>query len=118
MDNEELINKAIGLRIIVFRKSHQMSRTQLAKVLEITQQQLDKYEKGINRISAAKLAIISQKFEIDISYFYEDILSNKQENIKLIKENINLLLSYYLNIKNNENKSLIVALARELAKNQ
>ena len=118
MDNEELINRAIGLRIVVFRKSRQMTRTELAKVLNVTQQQLDKYEKGINRISAAKLAIISQKFEIDISYFYDSIPLNIKEDRELVKENINLLLAYYLNIKKNESKHLIVALTKELAENQ
>ena len=119
MDEEEIINKAIGTRILIFRKSRQLTRTKLAKILDITQQQLDKYEKGINRISAAKLAIISKKFKIDISYFYNNlILDITTENNEKVKENINLLLSYYLNIKKAEGKHLIISLTKELAENQ
>ncbi len=119
MDEEEIINRAIGARILIFRKSRQLTRTKLAKILNITQQQLDKYEKGINRISAAKLAMISKKFKIDISYFYNDLLLDiDTENSEIAKENINLLLSYYLNIKKTEGKYLIVALTKELAENQ
>lgn len=116
---EEAINKAIGTRILIFRKTRQITRTKLAKILNITQQQLDKYEKGINRISAAKLAIISKIFKIDITYFYSDLLLDiDTKNNEEIKENINLLLSYYLNIKKSEGKYLIVALTKELAENQ
>ena len=139
MDKEETINKLIGTRILTFRKIKKLSRTKLAEILNITQQQLDKYEKGINRISAAKLAIISEKFKIDISYFYSDLLLDifindcinnnsdnynnnnkttveKEKYYKYNKENINKLLSYYLCIKKEENKNLVVELTKELCK--
>ncbi len=109
--NEEEINKLIGEKIVIFRKTRQLSRIQLSKILDITQQQLNKYEKGTNRISAAKLAIISRKFQCDISYFYNEILSID----KTTKENLDILISYFLKIKKNEKQYLIISLAKEMS---
>ena len=116
MNEEENINKLIGERISIFRKSRKLTRTKLANILDITQQQLDKYEKGLNRISAAKLAIISKIFKIDISYFYENLFSEYSIKIdESTKQSINTLFSYFLNIKKQENKELIISLIKELA---
>lgn len=117
MDKEQIINKAIGDRLFIFRKTKKLTRTKLANVLGITQQQLDKYEKGQNRISAAKLAIIAETFKIDISYFYSNIIMPKStDTIKPIQKNIDSLISYFLNIKKQENKNLIISLIKELSK--
>jgi len=120
MDTEELrINKEIGERVFIFRKSKRLSRVQLAEMLHVTQQQLDKYEKGVNRISAAKLSMISQRFGIDITYFYSDLLSDADiKSGKDVKESVNSLLSYYLNIKKPDIKHIILTLTKELAENQ
>jgi len=113
--NEEIkINKLIGEKIVIFRKTKKLNRTQLSKILNITQQQLNKYEKGINRISAAKLAIISKKFQCDISYFYNGILDTDIKASKQTTENLNNLISYFLNIKKNERKYLIIELTKEM----
>ena len=116
-EEEKKINKDIGNKILFFRKSKNLTRTKMAEILNITHQQLDKYEKGLNRVSAAKLAIIAKKFKIDISYFYNDIFI---ENNK-IKMNVNnelcTLISNYVNIKNNKIKNSILTLLDEFKKN-
>ncbi len=118
MEEEQIVNKIIGERILIFRKSKKLTRTKLANILGITQQQLDKYEKGLNRISAAKLAIISKIFKIDISYFYNDLLIDTNGiNKDFNNEDINLLVSYYLNIKKANIKNLIISLIQEFAEN-
>lgn len=114
MNEEEKINKSIGEKIVVFRKSKQLSRSRLSRILGITQQQLDKYERGINRISAAKLALISKQFEFDILYFY-DGLTNFNSS-KQIKENLDVLISHFLNIKKRERQCLIVSIVKEFSK--
>lgn len=114
---EEEINNAIGNRIVLFRKSRNLTRKKLANVLEITQQQLEKYEKGLNRISAAKLFIIAKRFNLDMSYFYDNHnygLENNQK-YKRNKEKIDELVSYYLTIKTDKTKMLILELIKELA---
>ena len=113
---EEKINKLIGMKILSFRKKNGFTRVKLAKSLNMTHQQLDKYEKGINKISAAKLAIIAQKLNININYFYENLLLLQDTKTQQEKEKIDILLKYYFNIKKSQNRELIINIAKELSK--
>ena len=63
----------IGARLRFWRRILNVDSKQLAKNLNITYQQLQKYEKGINRISASRLYKISQELHIPVSYFYQDM---------------------------------------------
>ncbi|HSQ98018.1 MAG TPA: helix-turn-helix transcriptional regulator [Rickettsiales bacterium] len=115
MNDEEKINKSIGEKIAVFRETKRLSRTKLSKILGITQQQLNKYEKGINRISAAKLALIAKQFQCDILYFYDELSSMDLKTSKEIKKNLDTLISYFLNIKKRNRRYLIISLIKELS---
>ena len=57
-----------------------MSRQQLAKAIEVTLQQLQKYETGFNRISIGRLILIAKALEKNIGYFYDGL-----EDIKNIE---------------------------------
>lgn len=114
MFSEDKINKFIGKQIILFRKEKKISRVKFAKILNISQQQLSKYEDGSNRISFAKLIIIAQTFKIDINFFYEGLfnnnfLDNEHKNIKLLNH-------YFLNIKKESTQNLILSITKELSK--
>lgn len=63
----------IGARLRFWRRILNIDSKQLARKLQITSQQLQKYEKGVNRISAGRLYKISQELQIPITYFYQDI---------------------------------------------
>lgn len=65
------INNKIGERIQEKRVSKGLSRAQLCERIEITHQQLQKYEKGINRVSAARLQGIAEALGEHPAYFYE-----------------------------------------------
>ncbi len=73
------VDKYIGGKIYSLRLSHGFSREQLSKVIGVTHQQLQKYEKGINRVSVGRLFLIAKALLKDISYFYEglEIASNE-----------------------------------------
>ena len=49
-----------------------MSQTKLADAIGVTFQQIQKYEKGTNRISASRLLQIAQSLQVPISFFFED----------------------------------------------
>ena len=59
----------IGLKIRSLRQSHRLSQTNLADVLGITFQQLQKYEKGDNRISIEKLKLLANHFHVPMAHF-------------------------------------------------
>jgi transcriptional regulator with XRE-family HTH domain len=48
-----------------------LSQTDLASALGITFQQVQKYEKGSNRISASRLQHMSQTLQVPVSFFFE-----------------------------------------------
>ena len=56
------------------------SQEHLAHGISVTFQQVQKYERGSNRVSASRLWDISQLLEVDISYFFDDMSSLTQSN--------------------------------------
>lgn len=67
------IDVHVGARIAARRKLLQLSQKELAEKLGITFQQVQKYEKGVNRIGAGRLYSIANILGVDIAYFYDDV---------------------------------------------
>ena len=71
--NNNAVDVHVGKRIRLRRTLLGYSQEQLAHGLSITFQQVQKYERGSNRVSASRLWDISQLLDVDISYFFEDM---------------------------------------------
>jgi transcriptional regulator with XRE-family HTH domain len=67
-----LTDKYVAGRIRLRRLQMGMSQEDLAQVLSVTFQQVQKYEKGTNRISAGRLQEIAKVLSVPIQFFYED----------------------------------------------
>jgi transcriptional regulator with XRE-family HTH domain len=65
-------DRHVGTRVCMRRKMLSMSQTDLAEAVGVTFQQIQKYEKGTNRISASRLMQISHVLQVPISFFFED----------------------------------------------
>jgi transcriptional regulator with XRE-family HTH domain len=65
------LDTKIGKRIREARRAQGMAQEALAKGLGITFQQVQKYENGFNRVSAARLYDIAAVLGMPITYFYE-----------------------------------------------
>jgi transcriptional regulator with XRE-family HTH domain len=61
------IDVEVGARIRVRRKSLGLSQTALANALDLTFQQIQKYERGANRVSASMLVHIAKRLEITVA---------------------------------------------------
>jgi len=61
----------IGARIRWARQQRAMSQTDLAKTLKLSFQQVQKYEKGTNHVSAVRLHQIAHLLGVSIDYFFE-----------------------------------------------
>ena len=72
--NNNAIDMHVGKRVRLRRTSLGMSQEQLGTELNITFQQVQKYERGANRISASQLWDISQILDVPVSYFF-DVMS-------------------------------------------
>jgi transcriptional regulator with XRE-family HTH domain len=68
-----IVDKHVGARSRVARMEAGKSQTQVAEALGITFQQLQKYEKGTNRISAGKLHEMSRLFDRPVQFFFDGL---------------------------------------------
>ena len=69
------VDKHVGSRVRLRRLMLDLSQTRLANALGVTFQQVQKYEKGTNRISASRLQHMSHVLKVPIPFFFEGLPS-------------------------------------------
>ena len=69
------IDAQVGNRVRLRRMLIGMSQERLGELLGLTFQQVQKYEKGVNRIGAGRLFDVSRILGVSIDYFYEGVNS-------------------------------------------
>jgi len=108
------IDNIVAKKIISERLAHGWSRQQLATRIGVTHQQLQKYEKCTNRISAGRLKIIANALGKSITFFFEDDI----EAIPSQHQRMSLEVSRnFSRIKNPVHQNAVNFLARTLAGN-
>ena len=73
-------NKQIGIEIKRIREARGMSQMELAEEVGVSFQQIQKYEKGINRISAERIQQIAKALGTSVNTFFE------KENVPMVSE--------------------------------
>lgn len=109
-------DRHIGLRLRLRRQMMGMTQNQLADLIDVTYQQVHKYEKGISRITAGQLHIIALVLGVDVAFFFENIGSHpieadQQRHQRLLIE----LTRNVQHITKPEYRHAICDLVRELA---
>jgi transcriptional regulator with XRE-family HTH domain len=66
------IDKMIGNRVRARRMEMHLSQSELGEKVGVTFQQVQKYEKGVNRVGAGRLQQIANVLETDVPYFMGD----------------------------------------------
>jgi len=114
----------VGTRIRLRRKTLKMSQEQLGEQLGITFQQVQKYERGTNRVGASRLWGISKVLEVPVQYFYDGLPdgveagenSEPPEIYEFINSSDGVALAMAVTqIKNKSVRRQILELARSLA---
>ena len=67
------VDAHVGSRIRLRRQMIGMSQEKLGDILGITFQQVQKYEKGSNRVSASRLHHMSKALSVTIQYFFDEL---------------------------------------------
>ena len=67
------VDDHVGERIRERRTMMGLTQEHLAKALDISYQQVQKYETGANRVSAGRLFEIAKRLEVDVTYFFENL---------------------------------------------
>ena len=82
---EENFNIHLGKKLRMRRLSLGLTQTKVAQAINVTFQQIQKYEKGTNGVSSNRLMQLSQFLKVPIIYFFEEIsISIKTSNLIFI----------------------------------
>ncbi len=89
----------VGGRVRMRRTLLGMTQTDLADALELTFQQVQKYERGLNRIAASRLYALSQILDVPVPCFFEGLDEGTQalspDDVMLRTETLKLVKAYY-----------------------
>jgi transcriptional regulator with XRE-family HTH domain len=66
------IDNIVGHRVRIFRTAKGLSQTALGTAIGVTFQQVQKYEKGVNRIGSGRLSQIAAILEVPVTEFFEE----------------------------------------------
>ena len=93
------LNQHLGKKLRLRRTSLGLTQTQVAKAINVTFQQIQKYEKGTNGVSSARLLQLANFLKVPIKYFFEDY-QDFTNNAESTPENKNLNLSFLTKLFN------------------
>ena len=86
---EENFNIHLGKKLRMRRLSLGLTQTKVAQAINVTFQQIQKYEKGTNGVSSNRLMQLSQFLKVPIIYFFEDYKDFKDLNSsELVNEDL------------------------------
>ena len=107
---EENFNKHLGNKLKLRRLALGLTQTKVAKAINVTFQQIQKYEKGTNGVSSIRLLQLSNYLKVPINYFYEDF-SEYLLNIERSKEghmsvNYNFLVKLFSELTQDQKNKL------------
>ena len=74
---EKNFNTHLGKKLRMRRLSLGLTQTKVANAINVTFQQIQKYEKGTNGVSSSRLMQLASFLKVPVNYFYEDYPENK-----------------------------------------
>ncbi|MGM4912959.1 helix-turn-helix domain-containing protein [Rhizobium sp. 768_B6_N1_8] len=121
------IDAYVGSRVRARRKLLRLSQVGLAERIGVTFQQIQKYEKGINRIGASRLQTIAETLGVPVQFFFENdtepttynLVSNGRDDLNafLASKDAQALNRAFMAIESPAIRQKLVALAKSLARN-
>ena len=104
---EDNFNKHLGSKLKLRRLALGLTQTKVAKAINVTFQQIQKYEKGTNGVSSIRLLQLSNYLKVPINYFFEDypdyLINVEKSKEGHININYNFLFKIYSEL-NSEQK--------------
>jgi len=103
---EDNFNKHLGNKLKLRRLALGLTQKKVAKVINVTFQQIQKYEKGTNGVSSIRLLQLANYLKIPVNYFFEDYpeyLINLEKNQEShMNVNYNFLVKLYSELNNDQ----------------
>lgn len=111
-------DRQVGVKIRRFRRMRGMTMEQLAGHLGVTFQQVQKYERGNNKVSFERLYRLSLLFEVPLTAWLADGVKLPLSYQRLDDRQVLVLNQAYQSIRVSEHRALLCALARALAEKE
>ncbi len=93
---EETFNTHLGRKLRMRRLSLGLTQTKVANAINVTFQQIQKYEKGTNGVSSSRLIQLSNFLKVPITYFFEDFTENNNIDKNTQEDNSDLNYSFLI----------------------
>jgi len=111
---DDNFNKHLGNKLKLRRLALGLTQTKVAKAINVTFQQIQKYEKGTNGVSSIRLLQLANYLKVPVNYFFEefsDYLVNLEKSHEgHMNVNYNFLVKIYSELNDDQklkfNKSL------------
>jgi transcriptional regulator with XRE-family HTH domain len=118
IQDADKLDVEIGGRLRQARKARGLSQTQLGESIGVTFQQIQKYERGTNRISSSALILLARTLQISpLELMGESVEGRKEMDWDLLgAEGADQLLRTYREINSPRLRRIVLDLARELAR--
>ena len=104
------LNQHLGKKLRLRRTSLGLTQTQVAKAINVTFQQIQKYEKGTNGVSSARLLQLASFLKVPIKYFfedYQDFSSANEENLSTKELNYSFLVRMFNDLEPTQKEKLL-----------
>ena len=114
------IDIAVGARIRIRRRQLGLSQSALADAIGLTFQQVQKYERGANRISASKLVHAAKALKVPVQYFFPsegDGVTNRTYALIAFPSSLEMLQAFAA-IPEGAAKTTLLALTHAMADGQ
>ena len=116
------VDTHVGQRIRDKRNERGMSQTEVANALGVTFQQVQKYERGTNRVGASRLFDLSRILSVPVQYFFEGLknqltpMEEEDDNvIHLMKPDTVELVEAYYKVENPQVRRQILSTIRSIS---
>ena len=103
---DENFNKHLGNKLKLRRLALGLTQTKVAKAINVTFQQIQKYEKGTNGVSSIRLLQLANYLKVPVNYFFEDfseyLINLEKSNEGHMNVNYNFLVKIYSELNNDQ----------------
>jgi len=114
----------VGSRLRLRRRMLRMSQENLGKAIGVTFQQIQKYEKGINRVGSSRLYAFAKFLAVPIAFFFEDFSETESgfaetaaafDHGRMDSKETSNLISYYYQITDPAVRKKVLGIIKSLA---
>jgi len=103
---EENFNKHLGIKLKNRRLGLGLTQTKVANAINVTFQQIQKYEKGTNGVSSIRLLQLANYLKVPVNYFFEDfseyLINLQKPAMGHLNINYNFLVKLYGELSNDQ----------------